>query len=141
MRYAFIDAHTTQYPVRHLCSTVEAHPIGYDKYKQHPFSERSADDDPVGVLIAQCWETSGLDYGYCKIHNDLRDIGEPCGKHRMAPPIRLVELRSDADYGRRPGRNDDRPKVVAPNVLKRQLGPTAPNKSWVTDITYLDDAG
>lgn len=137
MRYAFIDAHVVQYPVRRLCSTLAVHPSGYYAWKQQPVSERSANDQRIGALITQCWEASGRIYGYRKIRNDLHDMGEACGKHRVARLMRLAGLRSHTGYGRRPGRYGGRPAVVAPNLLERQFAPTAPNKSWVTDITYI----
>ncbi|WP_374617286.1 IS3 family transposase [Thauera aminoaromatica] len=137
VRYAFIDAHVVQYPVRRLCSTLAVHPSGYYAWKQQPVSERSANDQRIGALITQCWEASGRIYGYRKIRNDLHDMGEACGKHRVARLMRLAGLRSHTGYGRRPGRYGGRPAVVAPNLLERQFAPTAPNKSWVTDITYI----
>jgi len=39
-------------------------------------------------------EASGRIYGYRKIRNDLHDMGEPCGKHRVARLMRLAGLRS-----------------------------------------------
>lgn len=76
MKYAFIDAHVALYPVRRLCSTLAVHPSGYCAWKQQPISERSANDQRVGALIAQCREASGRVHGYRKIRNDLHDMGE-----------------------------------------------------------------
>lgn len=67
----------------------------------------------------------------------LHDMGESCGKHRVARLMRLAGLRSHTGYERRPGRYGGRPAVVAPNLLERQFAPSGPNKSWVTDITFI----
>lgn len=74
-------------------------------------------------------------YGYRKICNDLHDKGESCSKHRLARLMRLAGLRLHTCYGRRSGRYGGRPTVVAPNLFKRQLAPSGPNKSRVPDIT------
>ena len=76
-------------------------------------------------------------YGYRKIHDDLREMGERCGKHRVARLMRAEGLRSQTGYSRRRGHYGGRPAIVHPNVLERQFSPTAPNKAWVTDITYI----
>ena len=51
--------------------------------------------------------------------------------------MRLAGSRSHTGWELRPDRYGGRPAVVAPNLLEHQLAPTAPNKSWVTDITYI----
>lgn len=137
MKYAFIDAHVAQHPVRRLCATLAVHPSGYYAWKQQPVCSRTADDQRVGALIAQCWEASGRVHGHRKIRNDLRDMGEACGKHRVARLMRRAGLRSHTGHGRRPGHYGGRPAISAPNLLERQFAPDAPNRSWVTDITSI----
>jgi putative transposase len=99
--------------------------------------ERSDNDQHVGALISQCCEAGKLMYGYRKIRNDLHDLSETCGKHRMARLMRLSGLRSHTGDERHPGRYGGRPAVVAPHLPERQRAPTVPNMSWVTDITYI----
>ena len=86
--------------------------------------------------IIHSWLESGGVYGYRKIHLDLREAGEVCGKHRVARLMRSEGLRSQTGYRRRPGHYSGKPAVVSPNHLNRQLEVPAPNVAWVTDITY-----
>lgn len=65
----------------------------------------------------------------------LLDLGERCGKHRVARLLRCEGIRSQTGYRRRAGGRGGKPAVVAPNHLKRQFTPEGPNQSWVTDIT------
>lgn len=88
-------------------------------------------------LINHSWLESGGVYGSRKIHDDLREIGEPYGRHRVARLMRLEGLRSQTDYRRRPGRYGGKPPVASPNRLERRFNVTEPNKVWVTDITYI----
>ncbi len=76
-------------------------------------------------------------YGYRKLTLDMRDLGETCGKHRVARLLKLEGLRSQTGYRRRPGARGGAPAVVAPNHLQRQFTVAKPNQSWVTDITYI----
>ncbi|MEH8188203.1 IS3 family transposase, partial [Aeromonas allosaccharophila] len=75
--------------------------------------------------------------GYRKIHRDLRDAGEACGKHRVAKLMRREGLRSQTGYQRRKGHYGGKSPQTAPNTLARQFKVPAPNISWVTDITYI----
>jgi len=63
-------------------------------------------------LIKQSWLESGSVYGYRKIADDLRDLGERCGNHGVYRLMRTEELRSQTGYRRRPGQRYGRPSVV-----------------------------
>jgi putative transposase len=137
MKYAFIRDHAEQYPVRRLCSVLKVHPSGYYAWRRNPESRRAREDGRLLRLIRQSWEDSGRIYGYRKVTHDLRDIGEHCGRHRVARLMRQNRIRSQTGYRRRPGHKYGRPSAVAPNHLQQQFDVPAPNKAWVTDITYI----
>ncbi len=101
----------------------------------HQFSDYRLVQRLAG-LIKQSWLESGGVYGYRKITDDLRELGEPCGKHRVYRLMRIDGLRSQTGYGRRPG-HYGRPSVVAPNHVQQQFDVEASNRVWVTDITYI----
>ena len=88
-------------------------------------------------MIKQAWLESGTVYGYRKVTDDLRDLGEQCGKHRVARLMKGEGLRAQVGYGRRPRPRGGRVSTVAPNHLDRQFDVAAPNTHWVTDITYI----
>ena len=67
----------------------------------------------------------------------MRDLGERCGKHRVARLLKRQGLRSQTRYRRRPSVRGGKPAIVAPNHLQRQFCVSEPNKAWVTDITYI----
>ena len=102
-----------------------------------PKSARAKDDLRLLGLIKHSWLESGGVYGYRKIHDDLRELGESCGRHRAARLMRREGLRSQTGYRRRPGKYGGKPPVAAPNLLERRFNVTEPNKVWVTDITYI----
>lgn len=75
-------------------------------------------------------------YGYRKIQDDLRELGEECGRNRVERSMQAEGLRSQTGYKRRPGLCGAKPTVASPNHLARQFKVSEPNKFWVTDITY-----
>ncbi|MGE4404777.1 MULTISPECIES: IS3 family transposase [Pseudomonadaceae] len=137
LKYAFINRLSADYSVRRLCLTLKVHASGYYAWLAEPKSARAKDDQRLLGLIKHAWLESGGVYGYRKIHDDLRELGEACGKHRVARLMRLEGLRSQTGYRRRPGRYGGKPPAASPNHLERRFNVTEPNKVWVTDITYI----
>lgn len=125
------------YPVRRLCETLKVHPSGYYAWLSEPKSVGAKEDQRLLGLIKHAWLESGGVYGYRKIHDDLRELGESCGRHRVARLMRLEKLRSQTGYRRRPGYYGGKPTVASPNRLERQFKVAEPSKVWVTDITYI----
>lgn len=120
-----------------MCKVMQLHPSGYYACKAAPQSPRAEEDQRLLGLLKQAWLESGGVYGYRKLTLDTRDLGERCGKHRMARLLKIKGLRSRTGYGRRPGMRGGKPAVVAPDYLQRQFKVAEPNQSWVTDITYI----
>jgi putative transposase len=137
VRYAFIREQQSQHGVRCLCAMLNVHPSGYYAWCRTPHSPRAIEDQRLLGQIKQSWLESGTVYGYRKVWNDLRELGERCGKHRIYRLMRQASLRSQTGYGRRPGPKGGKPAVVAPNHLQQQFNVREPNRVWVTDITYI----
>ena len=120
-----------------MCRMMAVHPSGYYAWRAEPVSARQKEDQRLTGLIKQFWLESGGVYGYRKITDDLRDVGEFCGKHRVYRLMKSEALRSQTGYRRRPGQRYGRPAVVAPNHVQQQFNVAEPNRVWVTDITYI----
>jgi len=88
-------------------------------------------------MTKHSWLESGGVYGCRKIHADLRELSERCGRHRVARLMRVEGLRSQTCYRRWPGRYDGKPATPTPNRLERQFNVSEPNKVWGTDIAYI----
>jgi putative transposase len=137
VRYAFIREQQPQHGVRCLCAMMEVHPSGYYAWCRTPQAPRAIEDQRLLGQIKQSWLESGSVYGYRKVWDDLRELGERCGKHRVYRLMRGASLRSQTGYGKRPRVSGGKPAVVAPNHLHQQFTITEPNRVWVTDITYI----
>ena len=95
------------------------------------------DDARQTELIRQAWSDSGKVYGYHKLADDLRDQGEQVSENRVALLASLVGILAQIGYRRCPGRYGGKPAVATANTLDRQFEVGAPDKIWVTDITYI----
>ena len=137
MRYQFIQDHTQQFRIRSMCRVLEVQRSGFYAWRRRPLSARAREDNRQTGLIKHAWLESGCVYGYRKIHDDIRELGEACGINRVHRLMRLSGIKAEVGYKRRRGYYGGKPAVVAPNTLDRQFNPTTPNQAWVTDITMI----
>ncbi|WP_204525534.1 IS3 family transposase [Citrobacter cronae] len=136
LRYAFIRDNTCCWPVRLLCRVLDVHPSGFYAWLQQPHSQRHQADLRLTGQIKQFWLESGCVYGYRKIHLDLRDSGQQCGVNRVWRLMNRAGIKAQVGY-RSPRARKGEASIVSPNRLQRQFNPDAPDKRWVTDITYI----
>ena len=137
MRYAFIEEHRPVFSIRAMCRGLRVHPSGFYAWLKSPFSKRAVEDERQTELIKDAWEDSGKVYGYRKLHDDLCDQGETCCPNRVARLARLAGIKAQIGYKRRLGKYGGKPSVVVNNTLDRQFNVDAPDRFWVTDITYI----
>lgn len=137
MRYAFIEEHRPIFSIRAMCRGLRVHPSGFYAWLKSPFSKRAVEDTRQTELIKEAWAESGKVYGYRKLHDDLCDQGETCCPNRVARLARLAGIKAQIGYKRRPGTYGGKPSVVINNTLDRQFNVDAPDRFWVTDITYI----
>jgi putative transposase len=137
VRYAFIKVHRPQFAVRAMCRMLCVHPSGFYAWLKNPLSKRAVEDQRQTALLREAWQDSGKVYGYRKLHDDLRDQGETCCPNRVARLAKLAGIRAQIGYKRRTGTYGGKPSVAIDNTLDRQFDVDAPDKAWVTDITYI----
>ena len=137
MRYAFIEAHRTEFSVRSMCRVLAVHFSGFYAWLKEPLSQRALEDARQIELVKQAWKDSGKVYGYRKIHDDLIEMGEAVSENRVARLARLAGIQAQIGYKKKPGFYGGKPSVVVDNMLDRQFAVDAPDRAWVTDITYL----
>ncbi|MGR7484038.1 IS3 family transposase [Klebsiella aerogenes] len=136
LRYAFIRDNICCWPVRLLCRVLDVHPSGFYAWFKQPYSQRHQVDLRLTGQIKQSWLESGCVYGYRKIHLDLRDSGQQCGVNRVWRLMNRAGIKAQVGY-RSPRARKGEASIVSPNRLQRQFNPDAPDKRWVTDITYI----
>ena len=137
MRYAFIETHRFEFSVRAMCRMLMVHFSGFYAWLKEPLSQRALEDVRQTEMIQQAWADSGKVYGYRKLHDDLLDQGETCSENRVARLASIAGIAAQIGYKRRPGQYGGKPAIVADNTLDRQFEVDAPDRVWVTDITYI----
>lgn len=137
MRYAFVAKHRQQFTVRAMCRCLRIRPSGFYAWLKNSLSKWAREDVRQTELLNKAWKESGRGYGYRKLHDDLLDQGETRCANRIARLARLAGIKAQIGYKRWPGSYGGKPSVVVDNTLARQFDVDAPDRAWVTDITYI----
>ncbi|WP_157115674.1 IS3 family transposase [Ketogulonicigenium robustum] len=137
VRYAFVAEHRGQFSVRAMCRCLSIQQSGFYAWLQAPLSARAQEDKRQTELLRNAWTESGKVYGYRKLHDDLVGLGESICPNRVARLAQLAGIKAEIGYKRRPGSYGGKPSVVVDNTLDRQFDVDAPDRVWVTDITYI----
>ncbi|MBS3890129.1 IS3 family transposase [Serratia marcescens] len=136
LKYRFINEHRTVWGVMTMCRVLNVARAGFYAWLHNPVSARDKDNQRLLMLIRDSYSLSGGVYGYRRVHGDLNEIGETCGKNRVGRIMQLNRIKAVRGY-KAPRRIADRPSVVAPNRVQRQFTVVRANQVWVTDITYI----
>ncbi|MEE8568713.1 MAG: IS3 family transposase [Anaerolineales bacterium] len=137
VKYAFVAKHRPLFSVRAMCRCLRIQPSGFYAWLKNPLSKRAREDARQTELIRKAWKDSGKVYGYRKLHDDLLDQGEACCPNRVARLASLAGIKAQIGYKRRPGSYGGKPSLVVDNTLDRRFDVEAPDRVWVTDITYI----
>ncbi|HGO4162735.1 TPA: IS3 family transposase [Serratia marcescens] len=136
LKYRFINEHRTVWGVMTMCRVLHVARAGFYAWLHNPVSARDKDNQRLLTLIRDSYSLSGGVYGYRRVHGDLNEIGETCGKNRVGRLMQLNRIKAVRGY-KAPRRIAGRPSVVAPNRVQRQFTVVRANQVWVTDITYI----
>ena len=124
--------------MRELCRVLDVSESGYHCWRKRPPSARAAEDARLLKKIRESHRRSRGGYGSPRVYRDLRDDGERVSIKRVARLMRQDGITGATSRRRRVVTTDSTHSfAVADNVLDRQFTAAAPNRKWVTDITYI----
>jgi len=119
-----------------MCRVLGVARAGFYAWLHQPLSDRAIEDQRLLALIRDSYIGSGRVYGSPRVFGDLREAGETCGRHRVARIMRAHKIRAVRGY-KAHRHVAGRPSILNPNRLNREFTVTAPDRAWVTDITYI----
>ena len=120
-----------------MCRVLKVSRSGYYSWKSRSESNRSRENRCLDALIQIEFRTSKQRSGSEKITQSLLQKGEKVYRTKVAKRMRKMGLRSKVKRKYRITTDSKHSEPVAPNLLNRQFTVSAPNRVWVSDITYL----
>src|SRR5262245_15344351 len=140
MRFAFIQAHARIWKVVTMCRVLEVSKAGYYAWRARPLCERVKMDRVLREKIRGIQQQVKQRYGSPRVWQELRALGFPCGKHRVARLMREAGVPAKSRRTFRVTTQSDHAEPVAPNVVNRHFAVEEQgqvNRTWVADITYI----
>lgn len=137
MRYRFIEKHRSAYAVERMCRVLGVTRSGYYAWRRRGMSRRDIYDQVLLGHIRESYKQSRGCYGSPRIWQDLRDWGYWCGRKRVVRLMRQEGLYAKTRRRFRVTTQSKHGFPVAANILGRNFTATAPNRVWVSDITYI----
>ena len=110
---------------------------GYYAWIKRIPSKRSQANDALDKKIIHLFNNHKSRCGSPKITKDLKELGEPCNKNRVAKRMKHLSLRAKPKRKFRVTTDSKHNLPVAPNLLNRDFSATAPNQKYIGDITYI----
>jgi putative transposase len=110
-----------------MCRVLKVARSGFYQWLHQPLSDRAIEDRRLLVLIRASYAASSGVYGSPRIFLDLREVGETCGKHRVARIMRVNKIKALRGY-KAPRVIAGRPSIIAPNRLKREFTVDRPDR-------------
>jgi putative transposase len=140
VKYAWITQHCDSFPVAVLCDVLGVSPSGYYASLERPPSARAERHARIRRAVQEAHAQSNAIYGSRKVAVALRqneDVESAC-RNTVAAAMRELGLESRVRKRFTPTTTQTDPtKRPAENTLDRDFAAEAPNRKWVTDITYL----
>ena len=143
MKYAWISEHRDSYPVKTLCRVLKVSRSGYYTSVGRKPSPRAQRTAKIYEAVKHVHAESHGIYGCAKIARRLQqdDAHESACRNTVATAMRQLGLKSRVTKAFTPTTTKSDPaRQPAENVLARDFTADAPNRKWVTDITYLPTA-
>lgn len=126
-----------------MCDVLQVSPSGYYDSIDRPPSDRAKRHAQIQEAVAQVHAESHGIYGSVKVAEVLqtREELESACRNTVAAAMREIGLKSRVCKRFAPTTTQADPsKEPADNKLDRDFTADAPNRKWVTDITYLATA-
>lgn len=136
-RLSAIDLHQEEFSIHALCRVLQ---VNRSTYYHHAFrtpdkTQLQIEDESLKPLIAEIFSKSKARFGARKIRSKLMELGYTVSERRILRLMKELGLSSAGSKSRLNSAND-RQYHYYPNKLKRNFLTNAPNKVWVSDITY-----
>ena len=140
MKFAFIAAQKAEkapFTVVFMCQQLDVSESGYYAWLGRGASAHAVDDVLLREEIRNIHDESRATYGSPRIHRELRERKRRVSRKRVSRLMReagRVGIKRKRFCKTTDSKHDFPP---APNLLERKFDVDAPNRVWVTDITYI----
>jgi putative transposase len=138
VKFQFIEEHRSEFRVEKMCNLFSVSRSGYYKTRKALKSERTKRQEEITGKIEDIFHEYDSIYGAPRIADCLRDENYVISDKTVARMMRRRGLFAGTKKKFRITTTDSKHNLpIAPNLLNQKFETTAPNKVWMSDITYI----
>jgi putative transposase len=138
VKFAFVKDHRRRWPVAIICRVLDVARSGFYAWLRRKPSARQVRQQELLAKIRVAHARNRELYGSPRVHRALLIDGETVSRNTVAKLMRSAKIRAKSRRRFVPKTTDSRhAQPIADNVLQRDFGATAPNRTWLADITYI----
>jgi transposase InsO family protein len=138
VKYAWIAEHRQQFEVEAMCQVLEVSKSGFYAAQARPPSARQIRRAALLAEIKNVHAASRGRYGSPRVYQELKARQVQACENTIAKVMRAAAIRAKTCRKYVPCTTDARHAFpIAENRLNRDFKAEAPNRRWVTDITYI----
>ena len=126
-----------QYPMPLMCRVFRVSASGYYSWLKRPLSKRAQQEGRLEVEIRAAHKRTRETCGPERLQQDMSAYGVNVGLCRIRRIRKKLGICCKQKRKFKATTNSKHKLPVAGNILKQKFEATAPNKVWVTDITYI----
>lgn len=126
-----------RYPVPFLCRLFNVSVSGYYARLGRPASKRAKEDSRLEIEIQAAHKRTRETCGPKRLQEDLADHGVKAGVSRIRRIRKKLGIKCKQKRRFKATTDSKHNLAVAENLLQQKFEATAPNKVWVSDITYI----
>lgn len=131
-----------RWPITLMCEVLGVSPGGYfgwdaDRHRDRSSPVRSLSDEALLAHMRAIHEQLRAEYGWPRMHKELLARGHRVGKERVRQLMQRHGLRAKGKRKFVVTTDSAHHLPIAPDLVQRRFNPTAPNRIWSGDITYI----
>ncbi|GAA1961450.1 hypothetical protein GCM10009816_24110 [Microbacterium aquimaris] len=112
-------------------------PSTYYAAKTHAPSARAVRDEALIPQLVELWETNYRVYGVRKLWKTARRAGIMIGRDQTARLMKVAGIEGARRSKKVKTTRPDPASAQHPDLVRREFTATAPNRLWVTDLTFV----
>lgn len=137
MKYGVVEEMRQSWPVLPMCRLLEISVSGYYAWRTRAPSPRAQRQPRLEAQVLAAHERTRETFGPERLQRELAGHGVNIGVHSIKRVRHELGLRCRQKRKFKATTNSQHKLPVAPNLLSQNFKVAAPNRVWVTDITYL----
>ena len=120
-----------------MCEVLDVCRSGYYAWIKRGKSPRKKEYDKLIPIVQKAHKVSRGTYGARRMAEEIEAHGTPCGRRKAATIMKLADVAAKQKKKFKVTTDSKHNLPVAQNLLNREFSVNAPDRVYVSDITYL----